>query len=62
MQSSADLVDVCGVSILDDRRDEAAVRHGHGQGDIDALVIRDAIAISGAGCMQHNQGLGMSFA
>ncbi len=54
--NSANLVDVCGVSILDDGSNEATVWHGQSQGDIDALIVCDAVAISGAGCMQHTQG------
>ena len=56
--SSAYLVDVCGVSILNHGRDEATVWHGHSQGDIDVLIVCDAIAVSGAGCMHaSNPGL-----
>ena len=39
-----------GQAHLEHRRDEAAVRHGDGQGDVDMLIVGDALGIRRAHC------------
>ena len=40
---------------LDDRGDEAAVRHCNRNGNVDVLIVCDALAISRACCTRHKR-------
>ena len=45
-----------GQAHLEHRRDEAAVRHGDGQGDVDMLIVGDALGIRRAHCRRGDCG------
>ena len=44
-----------GRARLDDRGDEASIRHGHSQRHIHVLVVGDAVAVWGASCTHRRR-------
>ncbi len=52
--SPGHLVEIGGVGVLQHRRDEATVGHGHRQRDVDIGVVGNAAAVRRAGCGKAN--------